>query len=241
MRAEIAKLHQRVGATMIYVTHDQVETMTLGDHIAVVRARASLQCGGSFTLALRRPRTRPVAGSPAARRSTSSARTSRADGGWIVANGVTIALARGAQRAAVARFQERGLVNVGIRPRTCIRGRHGRRDPGDATEVREPLETNETLVHWKSPLGEIVSRAPGQSSLAVGRRPHCRRRSKLHLFDPATELSLTAAPSRSEGHGRMTLLKAPSPEGGGLLCCAEKRAASGPGTPVRRAAAAGRL
>ena len=35
MRAEIARLQQRLGATMVYVTHDQVEAMTLGDRIAV--------------------------------------------------------------------------------------------------------------------------------------------------------------------------------------------------------------
>ena len=37
MRAEIRRLHRRVGATMIYVTHDQVEAMTMGDRIAVLR------------------------------------------------------------------------------------------------------------------------------------------------------------------------------------------------------------
>ena len=36
MRREIARLHQQLGATMIYVTHDQVEAMTLGDRIAVL-------------------------------------------------------------------------------------------------------------------------------------------------------------------------------------------------------------
>ncbi len=38
MRAELASLHARVGATTIYVTHDQVEAMTLGDRVAVMRA-----------------------------------------------------------------------------------------------------------------------------------------------------------------------------------------------------------
>jgi multiple sugar transport system ATP-binding protein len=37
MRAELSKLHQRLAATMIYVTHDQVEAMTMGDRIAVMR------------------------------------------------------------------------------------------------------------------------------------------------------------------------------------------------------------
>ncbi len=38
MRVEIARLHQEIGATMIYVTHDQVEAMTLADKIVVLRA-----------------------------------------------------------------------------------------------------------------------------------------------------------------------------------------------------------
>ncbi len=37
-RAQLARLHQRLGATMVYVTHDQVEAMTLGDRVAVLRA-----------------------------------------------------------------------------------------------------------------------------------------------------------------------------------------------------------
>src|SRR4029077_11506786 len=38
MRAELAALHQRLGTTMVYVTHDQVEAMTLADRIVVLRA-----------------------------------------------------------------------------------------------------------------------------------------------------------------------------------------------------------
>ncbi|HNZ40128.1 MAG TPA: ATP-binding cassette domain-containing protein, partial [Candidatus Latescibacteria bacterium] len=40
MRTEISKLHDRLGATMIYVTHDQVEAMTIGDRIVVMDAGA---------------------------------------------------------------------------------------------------------------------------------------------------------------------------------------------------------
>ncbi len=45
MRLEIARLHQRLGATMIYVTHDQVEAMTLADRIVVLRAGRVEQVG----------------------------------------------------------------------------------------------------------------------------------------------------------------------------------------------------
>ena len=45
MRLEIAKLHQRLGATMIYVTHDQVEAMTLADRIVVLEFGKIAQVG----------------------------------------------------------------------------------------------------------------------------------------------------------------------------------------------------
>ena len=38
LRVEIKRLHQRLGATMIYVTHDQIEALTLADRIAVMKA-----------------------------------------------------------------------------------------------------------------------------------------------------------------------------------------------------------
>jgi multiple sugar transport system ATP-binding protein len=43
MRSEIKRLHQRLGATIIYVTHDQVEAMTLADRIAVLRGGHKMQ------------------------------------------------------------------------------------------------------------------------------------------------------------------------------------------------------
>jgi multiple sugar transport system ATP-binding protein len=45
MRTEIKRLHQRLGTTIVYVTHDQIEAMTLGDRIAVMQAGAIQQIG----------------------------------------------------------------------------------------------------------------------------------------------------------------------------------------------------
>jgi len=50
MRIEIAKLHQQLGATMVYVTHDQVEAMTLADRIVVLRAGIIEQQGTPIEL-----------------------------------------------------------------------------------------------------------------------------------------------------------------------------------------------
>jgi multiple sugar transport system ATP-binding protein len=65
-RGELLRLHQRLQTTMIYVTHDQVEAMTLGDRIAVLKDGAIQQIGTPLEL-YRRPKNRFVAefiGSP---------------------------------------------------------------------------------------------------------------------------------------------------------------------------------
>ncbi|MEL6206071.1 MAG: sn-glycerol-3-phosphate ABC transporter ATP-binding protein UgpC [Pseudomonadota bacterium] len=61
MRVEIARLHQEIGATMIYVTHDQVEAMTMADKIVVLRAGKIEQVGAPMDL-YRDPDNRFVAG-----------------------------------------------------------------------------------------------------------------------------------------------------------------------------------
>lgn len=61
MRVELAKLHRELGTTMVYVTHDQVEAMTLGTRIAVFNAGRIEQVGSPLEL-YRHPRSQFVAG-----------------------------------------------------------------------------------------------------------------------------------------------------------------------------------
>ncbi len=61
MRSEIKRLHQELGKTMVYVTHDQVEAMTLADRIVLLRDGEIEQQGAPLQL-FERPRTRFVAG-----------------------------------------------------------------------------------------------------------------------------------------------------------------------------------
>src|SRR5947209_4551293 len=60
-RAELARLHRRLGATMVYVTHDQVEAMTLGDRIAVLKEGVLQQVDTPMEL-YRRPANKFLAG-----------------------------------------------------------------------------------------------------------------------------------------------------------------------------------
>jgi multiple sugar transport system ATP-binding protein len=61
MRGEIKRLHQELGKTMIYVTHDQVEAMTMADRIVLLRDGTIEQAGAPLDL-FERPATRYVAG-----------------------------------------------------------------------------------------------------------------------------------------------------------------------------------
>ena len=108
MRVEIARLHGEIGATMIYVTHDQVEAMTLADKIVVLRAGNIEQVGAPMDL-YRDPDNRFVAGfigSP-----SMNFVKGRIEGGAVVAPGL-------GERPVAAQAASRasGDVTVGVRP-----------------------------------------------------------------------------------------------------------------------------
>jgi len=108
MRVEIARLHQEIGATMIYVTHDQVEAMTLADKIVVLRAGRIEQVGAPLDL-YNDPDNRFVAGfigSPAM-----NFFDGEIDGGRVM-----VAALGGAEVPAPASAGASGQITVGLRP-----------------------------------------------------------------------------------------------------------------------------
>jgi multiple sugar transport system ATP-binding protein len=109
MRASLAQLHQQLGVTTVYVTHDQVEAMTLGQRVAVMRDGRILQVDSPQAL-YERPRDLFVAGfigSPAM-----NLVEARVDGGEVVLGQFRVALAPG------RRPGREGRVILGIRPET---------------------------------------------------------------------------------------------------------------------------
>ncbi|KFB11266.1 ABC transporter ATP-binding protein [Nitratireductor basaltis] len=113
MRAEISKLHQDLGATMIYVTHDQVEAMTMADRIVVLSAGRIEQIGSPLEL-YHRPKNLFVAGfigSP--KMNFISVRATPAEAGKVnvaLPGGATLTLdTHGAEIAG-------GEMTLGIRP-----------------------------------------------------------------------------------------------------------------------------
>ncbi len=110
MRASLAQLHQQLGVTTVYVTHDQVEAMTLGQRVAVMRDGHMLQVDTPQTL-YEHPRDLFVAGfigSPAM-----NLVDARIEGGEVVLGQFRIPLAADRRPG-----REAGRVILGIRPET---------------------------------------------------------------------------------------------------------------------------
>ncbi|HEY2926948.1 ABC transporter ATP-binding protein [Piscinibacter sp.] len=179
MRAEIKLLHQRTQTTTVYVTHDQVEAMTLGDRIAVMRDGVVQQLGTPDDI-YSRPATRFVAefiGSPA----MNMVGSQHAAGG-LSAHGVELALTaeqHGALQAANA-----GEITYGLRPESLVFSDAGL--PGTLSMI-EPTGP-ETYALVDTAVGKLVARVPGKVSEAVGERVFLRwSAADAHLFDARSE------------------------------------------------------
>jgi multiple sugar transport system ATP-binding protein len=158
MRIEIARLHQRLGATMIYVTHDQVEAMTLADKIVVLKDGEVQQVGAPLEL-YEKPANLFVAqflGSP--KMNVFEASPSSASGALSFAGSGRIAL--GGDLSGVAKLGARPE-NIAVRP-----AGQGMLDA--RVEVVEHLGSD-TLLHAFAGAEALVTiRLPGSAALPAG-------------------------------------------------------------------------
>ncbi|GGL61092.1 ABC transporter ATP-binding protein [Wenxinia marina] len=170
MRAELAALHDRLGTTMIYVTHDQVEAMTLADRIVVLRAGRVEQVDTPLGL-FNRPGNLFVAGFIGA--PNMNLFRTRAEGGVAELPGGLKVDARGA-----------GEVTVGIRPQHLHLADGGEAALEGTVRLVEALGT-ETVVHAAAADGTaLVTVLPGQAAVRPGETIRLAPdRAALHLFD----------------------------------------------------------
>ncbi|WP_037356330.1 ABC transporter ATP-binding protein [Amycolatopsis orientalis] len=183
-RANIAKLQQRLGTTTIYVTHDQVEAMTMGDRVAVLKDGVLQQCASPRSL-YEKPANSFVAGfigSPAMNLAT----LPLSDGG--VRLGDLVVPLPTEVRTAAAGLSE---IVFGIRPESL-------RLVGDADEGFElVVELVEELgadayLHGKVGDDRFVVRVDGRTPPRIGDnvRVALRGEGETHAFDPKTTLRL---------------------------------------------------
>jgi ABC-type sugar transport system ATPase subunit len=156
-RAELKALHQRVGGTMLYVTHDQVEALTLGDRIAVLRAGELQQVADPDGL-YRRPANRFVAS--------------------FVGSPPMNFLPPGGGPFRVARDD----AEVGVRPEHVAVGTG---EVHATVDVVEPAG-NETYVHLSVDGHRLVARTAADVRPAVGSTMAVALKGDLHFFDPET-------------------------------------------------------
>jgi multiple sugar transport system ATP-binding protein len=188
-RAEILRLQQRLGVTTIYVTHDQVEAMTMGDRIAVM-SKGVLQQVGSPQQLYENPVNVFVAafiGSPAMNFATAHAR-----GGGLQLGETTLDLRGKAARAASKRQGKDVL--IGFRPEDmeiASNGSGGVLLPAKV-DVVEYLG-HEELIHGETEGHEIVALVPSDRKVQPGDRVEFAiPEDKLHVFDPESEERLVA-------------------------------------------------
>jgi sn-glycerol 3-phosphate transport system ATP-binding protein len=186
MRAELKRIHHRLGITTIYVTHDQVEAMTLGDRIVVMSAGEVQQIGKPHDV-YRHPANLFVAGfigSP-----PMNLLRGRAEGGRVVAGDLSF------ERAGVPD----GEVAVGLRPEALTRAADGGPSLSFAVDVVEPLG-DEVVVHGSTPGIAVESGAEEERQLPLtvegSRAPMVARFAPENEPKTGDTLQLGIAPAR---------------------------------------------
>jgi len=194
MRTEIKKVHQKVTTTTVYVTHDQVEAMTLADRVVVMNGGRIEQIGSPNDV-YHYPKTRFVAGfigSPAM--NFLPARLVEKNGGLAVQLSDRLSLPIPESRVARYRPHAGNEVIFGIRPEHLIEKR-GDLPPGNVAfdvqlDVVEPMGM-ETMVYFLVDGVEVCGRVnPAAAGKAGETMPLVADLNQMHLSDPRTDVVL---------------------------------------------------
>ena len=191
MRVELKKLHERLQTTIIYVTHDQVEAMTMGDRIVVMRDGLKQQVGPPLELYFH-PANKFVAGFIGSPAMNFIEGELLSEGGALYFQGPGMKLKIPADKAGKLKDYPEKRVIFGVRPEDL---------PEAACAV--PGETFDVTVEVMEPLGSEVYldvKAAEQSLIARAEphtqaKPHARLCLKpsmenIHLFDSRDEKTL---------------------------------------------------
>jgi multiple sugar transport system ATP-binding protein len=184
MRSELRALHRRLGATMLYVTHDQEEAMTLGDRLVVMKDGRVQQCGSPTTV-YERPANRFVAGFVGT--PSMNFIPGRIENGSFSTPEFQLQVPLPRWRAASRELENRELV-LGIRPERLSLQASGSGPVGsvesverygDRTDVALSLGAVRVIARLANDAtpAERFLKAGARLSLSVGR-------SGLHLFEP---------------------------------------------------------
>ena len=190
-RAEIARIHRRLGTTIVYVTHDQVEAMTMGDRIAVMKDGLLQQVGTPEDL-YTHPASLFVAGfigSPAMNFVTVTTA-----GGELMMGETRLSIGGEPARVVAAQTPGKSLT-IGFRPEhlALANGAEGQamRFPA-VVDVVEYLG-NEELIHARAEGNDIVALLPSDRKVKAGEKVELAvPLDRLYVFDPESEKALVS-------------------------------------------------
>ncbi len=179
LRGQLLALHRALGATMIYVTHDQTEAMTMGQRIAILHEGRVRQTGTPEEV-YQRPADVHVArfiGTPGMNVLHGKGRGMGEEGGRVIEAG-SLAI-------PIELTTYEGELQVGIRPEyvaLCAVDK----GVGNADVLVVELLGSETLIHLNAGGQPLVARVPGFADVHVGARVGIKLdRRRLYLFDSA--------------------------------------------------------
>jgi multiple sugar transport system ATP-binding protein len=192
MRSEISRLHTQMTTTMVYVTHDQVEAMTMGNRICVMRDGSIMQVADPLTLyrQLDNVFVAGFIGSPPMNLLKGKVHKLDSGLGFVEdskENALTIFL-RGKLETLVTKYIGKPII-FGIRPEHLS---DQVSDP-DHVPVSAPIEISEpmgseSIVYFKAGTGNLIARVPGEHLYHPGERLTVQlNMEKVHLFDAQTE------------------------------------------------------
>ena len=192
MRTEIKKLHQRVATTVVFVTHDQVEAMTLADRVVVLKDGVVEQIGTPEEV-YHNPASVFVAGFIGMPTMNFLTAEVREGAGAISFPDGSILPVPETRRADLAGRSE---VIVGIRPENFfVPEGNGSGELHITADVIEPLGSD-TLVLFRMGKNEVVARTPPKLGLRVGDGLHLSvDTDAIHFFDPQSSRALRGAGS----------------------------------------------
>jgi multiple sugar transport system ATP-binding protein len=190
-RAEIARLHQRLKTTIVYVTHDQVEAMTMGNRIAVM-SEGRLQQVGTPKELYDYPVNRFVAGFIGSPSMNFIEVTSSGTGGETTFKGTGVTIPLPARYREAVRTGTSTALIAGIRPEhfELSGNTEGTASVEGIAEVVEYLG-NEQLLHVTMNNRDLVAIVDASAQVKPGQPVTLRvPLDKVYLFDPETGLSL---------------------------------------------------
>jgi len=195
MRTEISKLHNRLQATMIYVTHDQVEAMTMGERIVVMKDGIIQQIAKPLDL-YKQPKNKFVAGfigSPAM--NLIDGKIIKNGGLWFDEGNIKVKIPK-RQEDALASYVDKEIV-FGIRPEDI----HETMSAGNLTEksetslaveVVEPMG-NESFLYATTGRHSLIARLSGDIQISDGEQIQLvMNMEKAHFFDKQSETAIAA-------------------------------------------------